>query len=314
MGDGASRRQRGEPPRQERAELPCRDPRAPFFDPRASNAANYGGIGVTIGHEISHSFDDQGAKFDAQGRYANWWTPEDLARFQASGAALAAQFSAYKPFPDVSVNGKQTLSENIADLAGTAVAYDAWRASLGGKEAPVVDGLTGDQQFFLACAQGWRSKERDELLRMQLATDGHAPAHYRALTVRNLDAVVPGIRNQRGGPALSQTGGPRSRVVTSGNAFKLTRAAPGGWSGRTRVNTNLRDCTSFSQEGVMNAPRPKQNGDHLTIQKSLLRSPEGADPEGNGLSSKSRRIRPVAKPRMTSVPPTGDDEVDRWLR
>ncbi len=105
----------------------------PFFDPRASSAANYGGIGVIIGHEISHSFDDQGAKFDARGHYENWWTPEDAARFEASGAALAAQFSAYKPFPDLAVNGKQTLGENIADLGGIAAAYDAWRASLGGK-------------------------------------------------------------------------------------------------------------------------------------------------------------------------------------
>jgi putative endopeptidase len=160
----------------------------PFFDPRASSAANYGGIGVTIGHEISHSFDDQGAKFDALGRYENWWTPEDLARFESSGAALAAQFSAYKPLPDLAVNGKQTLGENIADLAGMAVAYDAWRTSLGGKAAPVEDEFTGDQQFFLASAQGWRDKERDELVRRRIATDGHAPPHYRVLTVRNLDA------------------------------------------------------------------------------------------------------------------------------
>ncbi len=170
----------------------------PFFDPRASSAANYGGIGTTIGHEISHSFDDEGAKFDAQGRYVNWWTPEDLAKFEASGAALAAQFSTYKPFPDLAVNGKQTLSENIADLAGTAVAYDAWRASLGGNEAPAVDGLTGDQQFFLASAQAWRSKQRDEVLRVALATDGHAPPRYRALTVRNLDAWYPAFDVKEG--------------------------------------------------------------------------------------------------------------------
>jgi putative endopeptidase len=170
----------------------------PFFDPHASSAANYGGIGFTIGHEISHSFDDQGAKFDAQGRYVNWWTPEDLARFEASGAALAAQFSAYKPFPDLAVNGKQTLSENIADLGGLAVAYDAWRASLGGKDAPVEDGLSGDQQFFLAEAQGWRGKQRDESLRLRLATDGHAPPRYRALTVRNMDAWYPAFGVKEG--------------------------------------------------------------------------------------------------------------------
>jgi putative endopeptidase len=160
---------------------------APFFDPQATSAANYGAVGSVIGHEISHSFDDQGAKFDAQGRFVNWWTPEDLARFQASGAKLAAQFSTYKPFPDVAVNGKQTLGENIADLAGLGAAYDAWRTSLGGKEAPMVSGLTGDQQFFLGFAQAWMSKERDEEVRFQLVADGHAPPHYRTLTVRNLD-------------------------------------------------------------------------------------------------------------------------------
>jgi putative endopeptidase len=161
---------------------------APFFDPNATAAANYGSIGAVIGHEISHSFDNEGAKFDAQGRFANWWTPEDLAHFQASGAALAAQFTAYRPFPDVAVNGEQTLSENIADLAGIAAAYDAWQASLAGATAPSQDGLTGDQQFFLAFAQSWREKYRDEVLREALATDGHAPPHYRALTVRNVDA------------------------------------------------------------------------------------------------------------------------------
>jgi putative endopeptidase len=161
---------------------------APYFDARSTAAANYGAIGAVIGHEISHSFDDQGSKFDAQGRLASWWTPEDLAHFTASGIALAAQFSAYKPFPDAAVDGTLTLSENIADLAGLAAAYDAWRASLGGAAAPEQDALTGDQQFFLAYAQSWQSKDRNAVLRERLATDGHAPARYRALTVRNLDA------------------------------------------------------------------------------------------------------------------------------
>jgi putative endopeptidase len=159
----------------------------PFFDPKATAAANYGGIGAIIGHEISHSFDDQGAQFDAQGRFANWWTPEDFAHFQASGAALAAQFSAYKPLPDVGIDGKLTLSENIADLAGLTIAYEAWRSSLGAQPAPEQDALTGEQQFFLNFAQCWQSKERERLLREQLATNGHAPPHYRTFTVRNLD-------------------------------------------------------------------------------------------------------------------------------
>jgi len=160
----------------------------PFFDPRATAAVNYASIGGAIGHEISHSFDDQGAKFDARGRFTDWWTPEDLAHFEASGAALAAQFSAYKPFPDAAIDGKLTLSENVADLAGISAAYDAWRASLGGAPAPVHDGLSGDQQFFLAYAQSWQTKMRDKTLRAALATDGHAPAHWRVWTVRNIDA------------------------------------------------------------------------------------------------------------------------------
>jgi len=160
----------------------------PFFDPQATSAANYGGIGGIIGHEISHSFDDEGAKFDARGRFVNWWTPDDLARFQACGMALVAQFSAYRPFPDLAVNGKLTLSENLADLAGLGAAYDAWRTSLGGKEAPIIDGMTGDQQFFLSFAQVWQRKTRDEELRGLLVGNGHAPPHYRVLTVRNVDA------------------------------------------------------------------------------------------------------------------------------
>jgi predicted metalloendopeptidase len=160
----------------------------PIFSPDNTDAMNYGATGATIGHEISHSFDDQGALFDATGRLRNWWTPEDFAHFTASGAALARQFDGYHPFPDLAVNGKQTLSENIADLAGLGAAYDAYRLSLGGKSAPVVEGLSGDQQFFLSYAQGWRSKEREPALRQQIITDGHAPAEFRGDTVRNIDA------------------------------------------------------------------------------------------------------------------------------
>ena len=160
---------------------------APFFDPKAPAAINYGGIGATIGHEISHSFDDQGSQFDSTGRLRNWWTNADLKQFQAAGEALALQFDGYKPFPDLGVNGHQTLSENIADLAGLGASFDAYRASLGGKEAPPVDGLSGDRQFFLSFAQSWLTYLRPEALRQRLVGDGHAPAHYRALTVRNLD-------------------------------------------------------------------------------------------------------------------------------
>jgi predicted metalloendopeptidase len=172
----------------------------PFFDPSADAAFNYGAVGAVIGHEISHSFDNNGAAFDATGKMRNWWTNTDLARFTAAGQALASQYDAYEPFAGLHVNGKLTLSENIADLAGLAAAYDAYRASLKGKVAPVIGGLSGDQRFFIAYAQSWATKMRDEALRARIATDGHAPGMYRAQTVRNLDVwykafhVRPGDR------------------------------------------------------------------------------------------------------------------------
>ncbi len=159
----------------------------PFFDPKAPAAANYGAIGTVIGHEISHTFDSEGAAFDSMGRVRNWWTPEDLAHFNTVTAALAAQYDTYTPFPDLHINGRQTLGENIADVAGLAAAYDAYHASLKGSEAPKVDNLTGDQQFFIAFAQNWGSVTRDAALRQQVLTDPHAPGEYRALTVRNND-------------------------------------------------------------------------------------------------------------------------------
>jgi len=160
----------------------------PFFDAKADPAYNYGAIGAVIGHEISHSFDNNGAAFDSTGALRNWWTAADLKKFGEAGSALAAQYDTYKPFPDLAVNGKLTLGENIADVAGLQAAYDAYRASLNGKEAPVIDGFTGDQRFFIAYAQTWATKMRDEALRARVATDGHAPGNYRALTVRNIDA------------------------------------------------------------------------------------------------------------------------------
>lgn len=163
----------------------------PFFDPAADAAFNYGGIGATIGHEISHSFDNGGALFDAQGALRNWWTPADFKKFTAAGDALAAQFDQYEALPGLHVNGKLTLSENIADVAGLAAAYDAYRAAIGGKDLPVKDGLTGDQRFFLAYAQSWAVKSRPETLRQIVLTNGHAPEQFRALTVRNLDAWYP---------------------------------------------------------------------------------------------------------------------------
>ncbi|WNG20215.1 M13 family metallopeptidase [Cystobacter fuscus] len=160
----------------------------PFFDAHADPAVNYGGIGSVIGHEIVHSFDDVGAQFDARGKLENWWTQEDAAKFKAAGQALVAQYNAYRPLPDVSVNGELTLGENIADVAGLAIAHDAYRLSLGGQPAPVLDGFSGEQRFFLGFGQVWRNKYREPTLRRLLLTDGHSPGEYRASTVRNQDA------------------------------------------------------------------------------------------------------------------------------
>jgi putative endopeptidase len=159
----------------------------PFFDPNADAAANYGATGATIGHEISHSFDSSGAEFSSEGKLQNWWTPEDAAHFKATSQRLVDQFNKYEPLPGLHINGQQTLDENIADVAGLAAAYDAYKLSLHGKELPVVDGLTGDQRFFLAYAQSWRQKIRDEALRSQVITNEHAPDRERAQTVRNID-------------------------------------------------------------------------------------------------------------------------------
>ena len=160
----------------------------PFYDPTSDPAANYGAIGAVIGHEIVHSFDNSGSEFDATGAMRNWWSDEDRKIFDERADKLAEQFSAYRPFPDVAVNGRLTLGENIADLAGLRAAYSAYRASLNGKGPPVIDGYTGDQRFFIAYAQAWAEKTRDAALRRRLATGMHAPDRYRALTVRNLDA------------------------------------------------------------------------------------------------------------------------------
>jgi predicted metalloendopeptidase len=160
----------------------------PDFDPARPAVMDYGATGAIIGHEICHSFDDSGALFDAKGKLENWWTKDDYAHFRASSEQLEKQFDAYQPFPDLHVNGKQTSSENIADVAGLYASYDAYRMSLGGQEAPTVAGLTGDQQFFLSFAQAWRNKYREPALRRRIVTDTHAPSEYRSDTVRNLDA------------------------------------------------------------------------------------------------------------------------------
>ncbi|MBU2070051.1 MAG: peptidase M13 [Gammaproteobacteria bacterium] len=155
----------------------------PFFNMDADDAVNYGGIGGVIGHEIGHGFDDQGAKYDGNGNLRNWWTEQDKGQFQARGAKLIGQYNKFEPLPGVNVNGAVALGENIGDLGGMTVALKAYQLSLDGKEAPVLDGFTGEQRFFISWAQVWRTKFREEALRRQLSTGPHSPAHYRVIGV-----------------------------------------------------------------------------------------------------------------------------------
>ncbi len=171
---------------------------APFFDAKADPAVNYGGIGVVIGHEISHHFDDQGRKYDLTGKLTEWWTPEDVAKFNALTDKLVKQYDAYEPIPGQHIQGGLTLGENMADLAGLAIAYDAYHRSLGGKPAPVIDGLTGDQRFYLGYAQVWRIKFREPALRSQLLSDPHSPGPFRTAEVRNIDAWYKAFGAQPG--------------------------------------------------------------------------------------------------------------------
>ncbi|GGY18247.1 M13 family metallopeptidase [Paludibacterium paludis] len=161
---------------------------APYFDAKYDDAVNYGSIGATIGHEISHGFDDEGSRFDGDGNMRNWWTTADHAHFKKLTAKLVSQYSRYEPVKGKRVNGKLTLGENIADNAGLEIAYKAYRIALGGKEAPVLDGMTGDQRFFIAFAQSWRSKARKAAILQQLISDPHTPDLYRPIgTVSNLE-------------------------------------------------------------------------------------------------------------------------------
>lgn len=161
----------------------------PFFDPKADAAVNYGAIGAVIGHEITHAFDDQGRQSDAVGQLRDWWTPADVAKFKIQADKLGAMYSTFEPLPGAHINGQLTMGENIADLGGVLMAYDAYHASLKGVVGPVVDGLTADQRFFYGFAQIWRSKTRDEQARQQLVTDPHSPNAFRVNgALRNVDA------------------------------------------------------------------------------------------------------------------------------
>ncbi|MGY4830444.1 M13 family metallopeptidase [Sphaerotilaceae bacterium SBD11-9] len=152
----------------------------PFFDMAADDAANYGAIGAIIGHEISHGFDDSGSQFDAEGKLDNWWTDDDRKAFDALAAQLVAQYETYEPLPGKKLNGRLTLGENIADLSGLQIAYKAYHLALAGKPAPVIDGLSGDQRFFLAWGQAWRIKSREERVLQLLTVDTHSPPEFRA--------------------------------------------------------------------------------------------------------------------------------------
>lgn len=159
----------------------------PFFDPNADDAVNYGGIGAVIGHELSHHFDDQGAKYNAKGELTDWWTPADVAAFKGRTDALVKEYDAYEPLPGVHVKGALTLGENVADLAGLTVAYDAYHHALGNRPAPTLDGFTADQRFYLGWAQVWRRNYREANLKQRLVVDPHSPSEQRAWVVRNLD-------------------------------------------------------------------------------------------------------------------------------
>jgi putative endopeptidase len=171
------------------------------FDPNADMAINYGAAGSIIGHELTHGFDDQGRKIDADGTLRDWWQPADARTFEARAKVLAAQYSAFEPLPGVHVNGTLTLGENIADLGGVILALDAYRASLNGRPAPVLDGFTGDQRVFIGWAQAWRGKVTDDYVKQQVVSDPHSPRRFRVNgPLPNIDAwytafdVKPGDR------------------------------------------------------------------------------------------------------------------------
>jgi putative endopeptidase len=173
----------------------------PFFDPAADPAVNYGGIGGVIGHEMIHGFDDEGRKYDGFGVLTSWWTDADASQFNARAAVLGQQFGSYEPFPGYRLKGDLTMGENIADLGGALVALDAYHRSLGNKPAPVLDGLTGDQRFFLGYAQSWRHKTTDDSMRQLLVSNSHAPAKYRVNgIVRNMDAWYDAFNVRPGDP------------------------------------------------------------------------------------------------------------------
>jgi putative endopeptidase len=172
---------------------------APYFDPAADPAVNYGGLGAAIGHELIHGFDDDGRKYDGAGALTNWWTDADVRAFNARAAELSRQYSSFEPLPGLHMNGALTIGENIADLGGVLVAFDAYQRSLAGRSALVLDGFTGDQRFFLSYAQSFRAKSTEEATRQQIVSDSHPPEQYRVNgIVRNIDAWYQAFNVQLG--------------------------------------------------------------------------------------------------------------------
>jgi endothelin-converting enzyme/putative endopeptidase len=187
-------------PLQNQITFPAAILQPPYFDPNADAAANYGSIGATIGHEIGHGFDDQGRQFDAAGKLRDWWTPESAKRFVERSGALVKQYDAYEPLPGVRIKGELTQGENIGDLGGLEMAYAAYRRHVAAHgEPPVIDGLTGDQRFFIAYGYSWQTKQREGALRQQLLTNEHSPATFRVNgVVRNVDAWYKAFNVQPG--------------------------------------------------------------------------------------------------------------------
>jgi putative endopeptidase len=171
----------------------------PFFSQDVDDAVNYGGIGAVIGHEIGHGFDDQGSQFDADGNLKNWWTEEDRKAFTELTSKLVAQYNSYEPLPGKHINGELTLGENIGDLSGLQIAFKAYRLSLNGKEAPVINGMSGNERFFYGFAQIWRSVMRDEMMLNRLTSDPHSPGNYRPVgAASNSDAFQETFKLQPG--------------------------------------------------------------------------------------------------------------------
>ncbi|HEY1044469.1 MAG TPA: M13-type metalloendopeptidase [Telluria sp.] len=183
----------------------------PFFDPKADDAVNYGAIGAVIGHEISHGFDDQGSQYDGDGNLRNWWSESDHKNFGAKADMLVAQYNGYSPLPGYNVNGKLTLGENIADNSGLAIAYKAYKISLNGKKAPVIDGLTGEQRFYAGFGQVWRSKMREAAQIQQVKTDPHSPGEFRANgTLKNQPGFYEAFGVKKGDKMYLE---PKDRVI-----------------------------------------------------------------------------------------------------